>query len=419
MKHWYLLIVFLFPLISQAQEWRVIPSGVTTKLRDVFFINHNVGWVVGDDSTILKTSDGGETWISIDSGPNGHYEAVWFTDEDNGWIAGGGSSTPLGLAQTTDGGLTWERIDLPEIWRISDIQFVGKDTGWAMPPGRGPAPPVQGIYKTTNGGSDWFKQGENLTGVFKACSFSSNLEGWIVGGYTFTDIFEGEMIYHTSDGGETWEQQDAPTNPINTIHILESGIGFAYGWGPGIRTTDAGSTWNRLGPAKNSTAVFALDARHIYLARSNPPDTYLYVSSDTGITWRAMDREFADGTWGIFFVDSTLGFAVGTSGKIWKYDPENVGIEEVVNPLSFHLSQNYPNPFNPSTEIRYAIPGAMDVKLSVFDKLGRLVKVLVNDRMQAGSHSVQFNTEGLPSGMYIYRIETAKGSLAKKMLLMK
>ncbi len=73
-------------------------------------------------------------------------------------------------------------------------------------------------------------------------------------------------------------------------------------------------------------------------------------------------------------------------------------------PPTFVLNQNYPNPFNPSTTIRYELPGPSDVRLSVYDLLGREVSVLVNERGEAGAHEVELNASGLSSGVYFYRI---------------
>jgi hypothetical protein len=86
---------------------------------------------------------------------------------------------------------------------------------------------------------------------------------------------------------------------------------------------------------------------------------------------------------------------------------------------SFELSQNYPNPFNPSTLISYQLPTGSFVALKVFDVLGREVETLVNERQNAGNHSVQFNASNLPSGVYFYRIEAGTYHDAKKLLLLK
>lgn len=88
-------------------------------------------------------------------------------------------------------------------------------------------------------------------------------------------------------------------------------------------------------------------------------------------------------------------------------------------PTSISLSQNYPNPFNPSTQIRFESNQAGIVKLDVFDILGRHIQTLVNGYTPAGSHSVTFDASGLPSGLYLYRLNTAEYSQAKTMHLLK
>lgn len=88
-------------------------------------------------------------------------------------------------------------------------------------------------------------------------------------------------------------------------------------------------------------------------------------------------------------------------------------------PTVFNLDQNYPNPFNPTTIISYSLPEAVSVSLKVFDVLGREVQTLVNDVKNAGTYTVEFNANNLPSGVYIYRIETPNYSSVKKMLLIK
>ena len=72
--------------------------------------------------------------------------------------------------------------------------------------------------------------------------------------------------------------------------------------------------------------------------------------------------------------------------------------------LDFQLHENYPNPFNPSTTIRYELPKASIVRLSVYDILGREVSVLVNERKNAGAYQVKFDAAGLASGLYLYRL---------------
>jgi hypothetical protein len=71
----------------------------------------------------------------------------------------------------------------------------------------------------------------------------------------------------------------------------------------------------------------------------------------------------------------------------------------------FALEQNYPNPFNPETAIRYDLPEAAKVRLSVYNPLGQEVAALVNEQEPASSYQVKFNASTMPSGMYFYRLE--------------
>ncbi|RMF55925.1 MAG: T9SS C-terminal target domain-containing protein, partial [Calditrichaeota bacterium] len=93
-------------------------------------------------------------------------------------------------------------------------------------------------------------------------------------------------------------------------------------------------------------------------------------------------------------------------------------------PLTYQLSQNYPNPFNPSTEIRFQLPEAGEVRLYVYNTLGQKVATLINRFLEAGSYRASWNgrnTQGKPvsSGVYIYRISTPGFQAQKKMLLIR
>ena len=96
-------------------------------------------------------------------------------------------------------------------------------------------------------------------------------------------------------------------------------------------------------------------------------------------------------------------------------------------PKKFELSQNYPNPFNPTTTIRFSLPdaslnpsqGGTLVKLTVYNVLGQQVAVLVNDILEAGVHTINFNASELNSGIYIYKLEAGSFVQTRKMTLIK
>lgn len=90
-----------------------------------------------------------------------------------------------------------------------------------------------------------------------------------------------------------------------------------------------------------------------------------------------------------------------------------------VKPAKFELLQNYPNPFNPSTNIRFTLPETQNVKLDVYNMLGEKVATLLDRKMDAGFHSINFDASQLSNGIYIYRLQTDKSVQIKKMILMK
>jgi hypothetical protein len=88
-------------------------------------------------------------------------------------------------------------------------------------------------------------------------------------------------------------------------------------------------------------------------------------------------------------------------------------------PTQVALSQNYPNPFNPTTTIEFALDRAQDVRLAVYDLLGREVAVLVDGQQPAGTFRATFDATELASGLYLYRLQTATGTVTRTMTLLK
>jgi hypothetical protein len=89
------------------------------------------------------------------------------------------------------------------------------------------------------------------------------------------------------------------------------------------------------------------------------------------------------------------------------------------NATEYELYQNYPNPFNPTTTISFSLPEAADIRLTVFDVLGRELVVLANGRADAGFHSVEFNAASLSAGTYFYQLTAGDFSMVRKLMLVK
>ena len=94
-------------------------------------------------------------------------------------------------------------------------------------------------------------------------------------------------------------------------------------------------------------------------------------------------------------------------------------VEVEIAPSQYELSQNYPNPFNPSTTIKFSLPKQTQLKLNLYNMLGELVETIVEGNYEVGNYKVTFNASNLPSGVYVYRIESSDFVQTKKMMLLK
>ncbi len=145
-----------------------------------------------------------------------------------------------------------------------------------------------------------------------------------------------------------------------------------------------------------------------------------------------------------FFIDSILiqvpdsaSFIFVSAHDSWyndNTDPDNdfaVDIQITSTPIkvyqqhngnflkTYRLAQNYPNPFNPATYIEFQIPNSELVNLAVYDVLGRRVATLVDERLPAGVHKLQWNATGLSSGVYLYKLTVRQHTAIRKMVLVK
>jgi len=115
-------------------------------------------------------------------------------------------------------------------------------------------------------------------------------------------------------------------------------------------------------------------------------------------------------------------WAVGDSGLVMHHKGIISSIEENVdleNPEDFSLSQNYPNPFNSVTTIKFDLPEAVDVKLTIYNVLGQEVERLIDNQVEAGSHLIKWDGSRFVSGVYICKLEAGDFTKAMKVILVK
>jgi hypothetical protein len=159
---------------------------------------------------------------------------------------------------------------------------------------------------------------------------------------------------------------------------------------------DAGATWTNDGPTTDTTDL------------TSPPT---FIMGDSLLATISLNTG-----------DSILVALARKSGTVTNsLDNPGSSVERVsgIIPGGFELSQNYPNPFNPSTTVYFSIQSPGRVVLKVYDVVGRVVSVLADENMPAGSYRVNWNGTGFPSGIYFYSLTSGGHRETRKMVLMK
>ncbi len=251
-------------------------------------------------------------------------------------------------------------------------------------------------------------------------------------------------MFKSTDGGDSWTLCTVPTEQnLRAVSFFNERRGFAVGdSGTILFTANGGSAGGNMPPSAfhlalpvdRDTMPVMRSIRFSWQRAEDPDgDAVRYtvlISSDRGATWEShgpvtdtsLQVQSPAQNPGLYFwlVTATDGELASTSLEVFRFDIVDIthAPEEIASG-SFSLSQNYPNPFNPATAISYQLSAASEVNLKVYDLLGREVASLAEGYRSAGSHTVQFDAAGFPTGVYICRLVAGTFTAHRKMLLMK
>ena len=295
-------------LLNAEPKWMKIHEGLLS-LSSVYFVNVDTGYTVGLMGTILKTTDGGTSWISKSNSSSTDFSFVYFVNADTGYITG----TSGLIIKTTDGGDKWDKLSSSTNEHLSSICFINSDTGYVV--GKNGT-----IIKTIDGGNIWTVQtivpSYDLNSVF----FANALTGYSVGNNV---LGTQSAIYKTSNGGTTWSTIKSYTNKhLSSVYFTDAYTGYVVGGGGSIlKTTDGGLNWNiqMSNVASSLQSVYFTDASTGYIVGPEGPGTCTIIkTTNGGNTWVALSNDATDWLSSVFFPNANTGFAAGGGGVILK-----------------------------------------------------------------------------------------------------
>lgn len=418
----------IYKTTNAAASWnQKLPYGLMENAREIEVPDYQTAYVL-TTSKLMKTTDGGGNW-SILADNYAPYREIEFLSSNTGFIW-----RNFELYLTTNGAISWNHItqNVDSVWTY---QFTNANTGFAWR-----IASALEFYRTSNFGQNWARMNiENLWYYY----FVDSMTGYgavITGPRTFD-------LVKTTSSGLNWSyvghlNVDTLTS-CRELYFINETTGFSVQEYRDMnnndrllniyRSSDGGIYWQKV----YTTGVFFWrwdNPKEYKMNFANLSTGYLAGIADTtirttdgGVTWvnyMVGDRRINE----IEFIDQNTGYLIGAGGMILKSTNGgtlNISGSSGNNTEQFILLQNYPNPFNPITIIRYSLPDAAHVRLSIYDLAGRKVATLVNEYKSAGDHVSEFGSNhdsngiSLSSGVYFAVLEAGSRSISIRMALIK
>jgi len=290
-------------------SWVDVDQQLASYYHSVFFINNDTGWISTNEGKIIKTTNAGVDWeIIVPDSTIWSYLKIQFIDPNNGWLV-----SFRNILRTSDGGITWITSILPDAISLRALNFVDERNGISVG--------INGeIYITTDGGINWEKKFKRVPFFSGNCCFFLNTEVGFIG----TD--DGRILKTTNVGIEWLSIYDNDSVSIWNIYFINDSLGWATGYPSVIlRTTNGGNNWIRTYDNfwNNYISSIQFTTDSIGWACNYQQGEVLY-SDDGGLSWiqknLPVNKYFTD----VLFTSLDVGYLIGEEGSVLR--TSNAGI---------------------------------------------------------------------------------------------
>ena len=292
----------------------------------------------------------------------------------------------------------------------------------------------QAIYRRNYGDSLWVPiYTATVEGYIQTLKTHEEYPGAVLAGGA--EGFAGRIVLKSLDYGDTWEfftppdyvrHLDFAGDSAQTIFVLTSSNVY--------RSIDGGQSWTEI---FNNTMMlrtinklaYHAPTQKLYLAGSDDFETraLFFRSSDLGSTWEEILLNISDPVYDMEMASDGFIYLATPDAGIYRINPVLLNLPRNIDESElseFHLYPNYPNPFNSGTTFDFFIPNSSPLKIEIFNLMGQRVCTLWKGQRTAGRQRLYWNGQNdngkdVPSGVYVYRIESAGFAEMKKILLIR
>lgn len=395
-----LLLLFLLGVTAAKAQWQPLVSGTSQNLNEIHFPVADTGYVVGENGTVLRTTNGGFVWDKLNTRQTVNFHEIHFLTGSEGWIVGdsgtvcktvdagsswncrfvpGADSIDLlaihaidrqnliiggfhidqagYMAKSVDGGLTWQKANIENyLWAIGilKIGMINPTTGFATTRGN--------VLKTTDGGLNWYiqdtasvRRGAMFLVLEDLAFFPNNDTVYACGWYPG---YFGRSV----NGGAQWQHDYA--YEFYNLDFINPRVGYVGGWGNLRKTTDGGQTF--------------MDASG---------GNVMLISN----------------IYSIDFTDEWTGYACGTAGKIIK--TMNGGTTSVRENLREDRVKCFPNPTNGPVGL------SKTCSVVLFDVSGK--------QLEAWGETNKVDLSNRPNGLYLLHLIDEQGQTIQRSKVLK
>ncbi len=278
-------------------SWIAQHTGMCSRFYDIQAVTKQLVFTCGTNGTLLRTEDGGTVWEKLPVPTHKRLVGVFFFNALEGWVVGDSGL----LLQTLDAGKHWDKKNSGVTTGLRHIHFISSQTGYAVG--------YHGItLRTRDGGKTWIRLNTPKEFSCYGADFHSDGSIYLAGSFG--------MVVRSEDFGDTWEiMKPCTTNFLRDIRMDTRGFGTAVGYGLILRFDPASNKWHKSLMTNGyhlQSVAFGADGCGIAVGRWG----IIYTTSDNGKTWRKQSRFFSPNLLGIASDDRGNIVAVGVEGHI-------------------------------------------------------------------------------------------------------